>query len=207
MITDPQIDKYILDLVPARDEVLMEMEALAARNEIPIVGPAVATFLALLVKISGARTIFELGSAIGYSTIWLARAASPEAEIHYSDGSTENATRARGYFERAGVASRIEVHVGDALTALANTAGEFDMIFNDVDKEGYPAVLDAAPARLKRGGLFITDNTLWHGRVLDPKQESDRAVVTFNERLALSKDFAFPSVLPMRDGVSVAIRL
>jgi caffeoyl-CoA O-methyltransferase len=97
--------------------------------------------------------------------------------------------------------------VGDALTALANTAGEFDMIFNDVDKEGYPAVLDAAPARLKRGGLFITDNTLWHGRVLDPKQESDRAVVTFNERLALSKDFAFPSVLPMRDGVSVAIRL
>ena len=207
MITDPQIDKYILDLVPARDEVLMEMEALAARNEIPIVGPAVATFLALLVKISGARRIFELGSAIGYSTIWLARAASPEAEIHYSDGSTENATRARGYFERAGVASRIEVHVGDALTALANTAGEFDMIFNDVDKEGYPAVLDAAPARLKRGGLFITDNTLWHGRVLDPKQESDRAVVTFNERLALSKDFAFPSVLPMRDGVSVAIRL
>jgi len=207
VITDPQIDKYILDLVPARDEVLMEMEALAARNEIPIVGPAVATFLALLVKISGARTIFELGSAIGYSTIWLARAASPEAEIHYSDGSTENATRARGYFERAGVASRIEVHVGDALTALANTAGEFDMIFNDVDKEGYPAVLDAAPARLKRGGLFITDNTLWHGRVLDPKQESDRAVVTFNERLALSKDFAFPSVLPMRDGVSVAIRL
>jgi len=207
VITDPQIDKYILDLVPARDEVLMEMEALAARNEIPIVGPAVATFLALLVKISGARRIFELGSAIGYSTIWLARAASPEAEIHYSDGSTENATRARGYFERAGVASRIEVHVGDALTALANTAGEFDMIFNDVDKEGYPAVLDAAPARLKRGGLFITDNTLWHGRVLDPKQESDRAVVTFNERLALSKDFAFPSVLPMRDGVSVAIRL
>ena len=121
MITDPQIEKYILDLLPARDEVLAEMEELAARNRIPIVGPAVANFLSLLVKISGAKRIFELGSAIGYSTIWLARAAGPDAEIHYSDGSAENAQRAKGYFERAGVASRIEVHVGDALTALNNT--------------------------------------------------------------------------------------
>ena len=207
MITEPSIEKYILDLLPARDEVLTEMEALAARNRIPIVGPAVANFLSLLVKISGAKRIFELGSAIGYSTIWLARAAGPDAEIHYSDGSAENAQRARGYFERAAVSSRIEVHVGDALTALDNTPGEFDMIFNDVDKEGYPAVLDAIPARLKRGGLFITDNTLWHGRVLDPEKQSDRAVVAFNLRLQQSKDFAFTTLLPMRDGVSVSVRL
>jgi len=160
----------------------------------------------MLVKISGAKRIFELGSAIGYSTIWLARAAGPEAEIHYSDGSAANAKLARGFFERAGVAAQIQVHVGDALTALASTTGEFDMLFNDVDKEGYPAVLDAAPSRLKSGGLFITDNTLWHGRVLHPNEESDRGVVTFNERLKQSKDFSGVSLLPIRDGVSVAIR-
>ena len=207
MITDPEIEKYIVSLLPPRDEALAEMEALAARDRIPIIGPSVASFLSLLVRLSGARRIFELGSAIGYSTIWLARAAGPEAELHYSDGSEANARLARGYFERAGVASRITVHVGDALTALAQTPGEFDLIFNDVDKEGYPAVLDAVPPRLKRGGLFITDNTLWHGDVLHPKKASDRAVVEFNERLKQSPDFSFKTLLPIRDGVSVCVRL
>ena len=207
MITSPEIDQYILELLPARDEVLSEMEAMAARSRIPIIGPAVANFLSLLVKISGAKRIFELGSAIGYSTIWLARAAGADAEIHYSDGSAENAQRARGYFERAGVASRIEVHVGDALTALGRTPGEFDLVFNDVDKEGYPAVLAAVPPRLRRGGLFITDNTLWHGRVLHPESAADRAVATFNKRLKRSTDFASASVLPIRDGVSVCVRV
>ena len=91
MIVDPAIEKYLLDLLPARDETLAEMEARAARERIPIIGPVVATFLSILVAVSGAKRIFELGSAIGYSTIWLARAAGPDAEIHYSDGSAENA--------------------------------------------------------------------------------------------------------------------
>jgi caffeoyl-CoA O-methyltransferase len=206
MIVDPAIQKYLLDLLPPRDETLAEMEALAARERIPIIGPVVANFLSMLVVLSGAKRIFELGSAIGYSTIWLARAAGPDAEIHYSDGSEKNARLARGYFERAGVASQIRVHVGDALTELAATPGPFDMLFNDVDKEGYPDVLKAAPSRLRSGGLFITDNTLWKGRILDPKSEADRAIATFNRLLAESKDFRFPSVLPLRDGVSVAIR-
>src|SRR5437868_15314355 len=87
MIADPAVEKYLLELLPARDETLSEMEKLAARNRIPIIGPVVANFLSLLVVISGAKRIFELGSAIGYSTIWLARAAGESAEIHYSDGS------------------------------------------------------------------------------------------------------------------------
>jgi predicted O-methyltransferase YrrM len=155
---------------------------------------------------SKARRIFELGSAIGYSTIWLARAAGEGAEVHYSDGSAQRAERARGYFERAGVTDRIHVHVGDALTALAQTPGEFDLIFNDVDKEGYPAVLEAVPGRIRHGGLFVTDNTLWHGRVLDPHDESDHAVRLFNERLFASPHF-YATQVPLRDGVSVAIRL
>lgn len=205
MITDPKIERYMYDLLPARDSVLSEIEAYAEAHKIPIVGPAVGRLLTVLVKVSKARRIFELGSAIGYSTIWLAQAAGEGAEVHYSDGSAENAERARGYFERAGLADRIQVHVGDALTALAKTPGEFDLIFNDVDKEGYPAVLEAVPGRIRRGGLFITDNTLWHARVLDPHEESDHAVRLFNERLFASPSF-YTTQVPLRDGVSVAIR-
>jgi caffeoyl-CoA O-methyltransferase len=182
------------------------MEALAARETIHIVGPNVATFLALLVTITKPKRIFELGSAIGYSTIWLARAAGPDAELHYSDGSESRAKVARGFFERAGVASQIQMHVGDALESLAATAGQFDMIFNDVDKEGYPAVLDAVPSRIRSGGLFITDNTIWHARVLNPKNHEDRGVVAFNARLAKSEHFRITSVLPLRDGVTVSVR-
>lgn len=206
MITDPKIEQYIEELLPARDPVLTEMENYAAEHKVPIVGPAVGRLLTALVMITKARRIFELGSAIGYSTIWLAQAAGEGAEIHYSDGSAENAERAGGYFERAGVTSRIHVHVGDALTALANTPGEFDLIFNDVDKIGYPDVLEAVPSRIRQGGLFITDNTLWHARVLDPQDETDLAVRLFNRQLYASHDF-YTTQVPLRDGVSVAIRL
>ncbi len=206
MITNPDIERYMHDLLPPRDEVLAEMESYAAERKIPIVGPAVGRFLASLAMMTGAKRIFELGSAIGYSTIWFARAAGPDAEVHYSDGSRANAEQARSYFERAGVSSRIQVHVGDALQALASTSGSFDLIFNDVDKDGYPAVLDAVPDRIKTGGLFITDNTLWHARVLDPKEATDKAVCTFNQRLFRSPLF-YTTQLPIRDGVSVGIRL
>ena len=206
MITNPEIERYMLDLLPSRDPVLAEIESYAAQHEIPIVGPAVGRFLSSLVLITKAKRIFELGSAIGYSTIWLARAAGPGCEVHYSDGSEENAARARSYFERAGVSGDIRIHVGDALTALASTPGAFDIIFNDVDKDGYPAVLKAAPSRIRTGGLFITDNTLWHARVLDPQNATDRAVCEFNRQLFSSPDF-YVSQLPLRDGVSVGVRL
>ena len=206
MITDPKIEQYIEELLPARDPLLTEIETYAAEHKVPIVGPAVGRLLTALVMITKSRRIFELGSAIGYSTIWLAQAAGEDAEIHYSDGSAENAERARGYFERAGIANRIHVHVGDALTALAKTPGEFDLIFNDVDKIGYPDVLEAVPSRIRQGGLFITDNTLWHARVLDPQDETDLAVRLFNRQLYASRDF-YTTQVPLRDGVSVAIRL
>jgi caffeoyl-CoA O-methyltransferase len=206
MITNPEIDAYILNLLPPRDEVLAEMEAYAAAHRVPIIGPAVARVLAQLAMISRAKRIFELGSAIGYSTIWLARAAGEDGEIHYSDGSEENARRARAYFERAGVSDRIQIHAGDALRALASVPGEFDLIFNDVDKDGYPDVLQAVPTRLKKGGIFVTDNTLWHGRVLEPKDKESRAVVDFDKKLFESKDF-WSSIIPIRDGLTVSVRI
>jgi predicted O-methyltransferase YrrM len=205
MILDPAIEGYIHGLLPQRDPVLAEMEAYAEERDIPIVGPAVGRLLAQLVLISGAKRIFELGSAIGYSTIWLARAAGEGGEVHYSDGSEENARRAKSYFERAGVADRIRIHVDDALTAFRATEGEFDFIFNDVDKQGYLDVLGAVPDRLRAGGIFATDNALWHERVLDPRDNTTRTVVEFNRRLMEHKDF-WTTLVPLRDGVLVAAK-
>jgi predicted O-methyltransferase YrrM len=206
MIVNPALEQYIADLLPARDPVLAEMEAYAYAHRINIIGPGCATILAQLVLMTGARRIFELGSAIGYSTIWMARAAGAGCEIHYSDGDPANAERAAGYFERAGVADRITVHTGDALAALASTAGEFDMIFNDVDKDGYPDVLAVAPERVRAGGVFVTDNTLWKAKVLDPQDAETEGVDTFNRRLFADPRF-LTSLIPLRDGMTLGIKL
>ncbi len=205
--TDPKIEQYMYDLLPARDEVLREMEAQAKQRKIPIVGPAVARLLYQIAQVSGAKRIFEAGSAIGYSTIWWARAVGDDGHVTYTDGDPKKAQEARGYFERAGIAERIEIKTGDALEILSEQKPEsFDLIFNDVDKEDYPRVLKLAAPRLKRGGLFITDNVLWSGRVLAPKEASDKAIVEFNQLLYGSKEF-FTTIIPLRDGVAIARKL
>jgi caffeoyl-CoA O-methyltransferase len=201
----PEIDEYLYSLLPKSDPVVAEMEQYAEANRVPIIGPAVARLLTLLVQISGANRIFEMGSAIGYSTIWLARAAGPKAQVFYTDGDPQNAARAQEYFKRAGVAKRIRVQVGNALDLIKKTPGKFDFIFNDVDKHQYPDTLRVALPKLQRGGLFVTDNTLWSGKVAHPAAREDkttRGVQEFN-RLVYSTKELFPILLPLRDGVTV----
>src|SRR5438132_10840184 len=142
------VEEYVYQLLPERDAVAREMEDYAAQNRVPIIGPAVARMLALFVQVSGAKRIFEMGSAIGYSTIWLARAAGPKARVIYTDGDPEKARRAKDYFRRAGVAKRIDVRVGNAHDLLQKTPGKFDLIFNDVDKDQYPDSLRVAVPKL-----------------------------------------------------------
>src|SRR6202521_2047712 len=115
------VEEYLYKLLPKRDAVISEMEDYAAENRVPIIGPAVARMLALFVQVSGAKRIFEMGSAIGYSTIWLARAAGPKAKVIYTDGDPEKGRRAEDYFRRAGVAKRIDVRVGNAHDLLKKT--------------------------------------------------------------------------------------
>ena len=199
------VEDYLYELLPKRDAVVNEMEEYAAKNDVPIIGPAVARLLTLLVQISGAKRIFEMGSAIGYSTIWLARAAGPQAEVFYTDGNPENARRAQDYFRRAGIAKRVHVQVGDAMALLKKTPGKFDFIFNDVNKHQYPAALRAALPKLRRGGLFLTDNTLWSGKAARPAAQGDedtRGVQELNRLVYSSKDL-FPVLIPLRDGVTV----
>lgn len=203
------LDDYLRSILPPRDEVLARMEADAARRGIPIVGPAVGRLLAQYARLTGARRVFELGSAVGYSTIWLARAVGPEGRVFYTDGSEENAAEARENLSRAGVAERVTLLVGDALTALDGTDGEFDLIFNDVDKEGYPDVLRRAFPRLRVGGLLVTDNVLWGGALRLPPCEDDAETAAIREfnRLCYAHPDLETTIVPLRDGVSVARRI
>ncbi len=203
-IVDKAVERYLYDLLPGRDAVVREMERYAQQHDVPIIGPAVARVLALLVQISGAKRIFEMGSAIGYSTIWLARAAGPGGEVFYTDGDPTNAQRAQRHFRRAGVASRIRVLVGDAVKLIDRAPGKFDLIFIDVDKHQYPAASRKAVPRLKRGGLLIADNTLWSGRVTRRAEDrATRGIQQFNRMVYSSKQL-FPVLIPLRDGVLVA---
>ncbi len=201
------VDDYLYSMLPKRDPVLAEMEDYASRQRIPIVGPAVARVLQQLAMLINARTVFELGSAIGYSTIWWAQVVGDKGRVIYTDGDSKNAELARGYFTRAGVADRITLHTGDALEFLSEQNQEFDIIFNDVDKEDYPRVLRLVAPRLRKGGLFITDNVLWSGRVAEknPQEATTKAILEFNRKLYDSAEF-YTTILPIRDGLAVALK-
>jgi predicted O-methyltransferase YrrM len=201
----PAVERYVNALVPPRDVVLNEMERLAARRKIPIIGPACGRLLALVAQLSGAGRIFEMGSAIGYSTIWLARAGGRRVKVYYTDADPANLALAREFLRRAGVLNRVELLLGDALELLRRTPGTFDMIFIDVEKHQYPAALRLALPRIRRGGVLIADNTLWYGRVTRKAAESDRAtrsVQHFNRAIFANRKL-FPVLVPLRDGVAV----
>jgi predicted O-methyltransferase YrrM len=220
-VLHPSIDEYLLDVIPARDEVLTEMEAYARERRFPIVGPLVGRVLHQLVLLTNPTRIFEMGSGFGYSAYWMAKALrQPEARIICTDGSQENADRAAGYLARGGIANRIDYRVGNALEIIDETAGEFDIIYNDIDKDGYPEAFDKAIPRLRSGGLFITDNMLWLGRVVTYDTDADVQELDEEEqwvhnttvgvkeltRLLYSSPDVFTTIIPLRDGVSVAIK-
>jgi predicted O-methyltransferase YrrM len=207
LITNPEVDDYLYDMLPARDAVLLEMEDAAGKRDVPIVGPVVASVLHQLATMIGAKTVFEMGSAIGYSTIWWARAVGEGGRVFYTDGDRKNAEEAAGYFKRAGVSDRIHIHTGDALELLSEQKGQFDIIFNDIDKQDYPRVIKLATPRLRKGGLFITDNVLWSGRITEknPTEDKTRAIQEFNRALYASPEFE-TTILPVRDGLAVAVK-
>jgi len=200
------VDDYLYSMLPKRDPVLVEMEQYASEHNIPIVGPAVANVLQQLALMINARSVFELGSAIGYSTIWWAQAVGENGRVIYTDSDTKNAERARGYFSRAGVAKQVYLHIGDALEVLSEQKEQFDIIFNDIDKDDYPRVLHLVAPRLRKGGLFVTDNVLWSGKVAEKNPDATtKAILEFNRKLYNSKDF-YTTILPIRDGLAVALK-
>ncbi len=206
-IVNPDIDAYLERLTPSGDGLLGEMESYAERNGFPIVGPLVGRLLFQLALVSGAKSVFELGSGFGYSAYWFAKAVGTDGSVVFTDMSPDNAGMAAGYFRRAGIHERVEIITGDALAVLRESEGGFDIIFNDIDKEYYPLVVDAAYEKLRKGGIFITDNVLWSGRVLtDDASPGTQGVREFT-RLLLGHGGFFTSIIPLRDGVSVSVKL
>ncbi|MFY9802672.1 MAG: O-methyltransferase [Candidatus Acidiferrales bacterium] len=202
-ILEPAVEKYLSNILPARDAVLADMEAYAKQHDIAIIGPDCGRLLSLMAQISGAKRIFEMGSAIGYSAIWFARAAGPGAEIFCTDGDPANAELARKNFGRAGVAERIRFMTGEAVDLIDSVDGQFDIILIDVYKHQYPAALKKSLPRLKSGGLIITDNVLWSGRVAEPpKDDQTKGILEFN-RMVFSSPDLFTVIVPLRDGVAI----
>src|SRR5207247_7702393 len=160
-----------------------------------------------LTHMINAKTVFVMCSAMCDSTIWWARAIAQGVKVIYTDCDSNNAARARKYFERAEVSDRITLKTGDALELLSEERQQFDIIFNDVDKEDYPRVFRIAIPKLRKGGLFVTDNVLWSGKAGQKLQEekSTKQILKFNKLLYNSPDL-FTTILPIRDGVAVAIK-
>jgi predicted O-methyltransferase YrrM len=208
-IVDPRFDAYMASRLARFDEpVLLEMEAEGERRNFPIVGRNVGVTLEVLARAIGARRVMELGSGFGYSAYWFARAVGPEGEIHCTDGDQGNADAGASYVNRAGFSDRITYHVGDAIRSFAGIDGDFDVVFCDIDKPGYPDAWRAASERIRAGGLYLCDNTLGYGRatVLDPDEEGAKAIREHNELIAADERFV-STIVPTREGLLAAIRI
>ena len=202
---DGGIDGYLNDFAASADPVLRRMEARARELAFPIVGPQVGRLLLLLARTLEARRVLELGSGFGYSAFWFAHAVGAEGEVVLTEGSAERAAEAAGYMREAGLLDRTRIEVGDALEIAGRLDGPFDVVFNDVDKHQYPLAFDRARPLLRPGGLFISDNMLWQGKVLGAGADdaSTRGVLELTRRLRAARDLD-TVLLPVRDGVTVS---
>ena len=200
---------YLDGLVPERHPVLREMEDVARRTDFPIIGPACGHLCYLLTRLIGATQVFELGSGFGYSTAWFARAVRENGggRVHHVVWDEKLASRARDYLERMDLTDVVEFHMGEAVATLREHGGPFDIVFNDIDKDGYPASLGVIVDRVRRGGLLITDNLLWSARILD---QADKSAATEGVRELTKRVHAdprwIPAIVPLRDGMLVAMR-
>jgi caffeoyl-CoA O-methyltransferase len=207
-IVDPRFDAYMRERLARFDEPsLLEMEVEARERGFPIIGRNVGVTIEVLARAIGARRVFELGSGFGYSAYWFARAVGGGGEVHCTDGDPANETKALDYLSRAGLWDRVTYHVGDALERFAAVEGDFDIVFCDIDKQGYPDAWRAARQRIRVGGLYICDNALGYGpgTVLDDEAGAD-AIREHNRLIAEDESFV-STIIPTREGDLVATRI
>ncbi|HUI70844.1 MAG TPA: O-methyltransferase [Spirochaetia bacterium] len=202
-IVDIKVEGYIEGLDGKADPVRARMEEIARDKDFPIVGPQVGRLLSILARSVGAWRVLELGSGYGYSALWFARAMANGGSVTCTDLSRENRDLALQFFRYAGLEKAIDFHVGDALTFARAQAGPFDIVFNDIDKKDYPTSVSVALSLLRVGGLFITDNVLWSGKVANGQtDETTLAIREFNT-IVSGRDDLDTVILPLRDGVAV----
>jgi caffeoyl-CoA O-methyltransferase len=208
-ITGP-LQAYLDGLVPPRHPELVAMEEHARAVRFPIIGPACGHLCYQVARMTGAHRIFELGSGFGYSTAWFARAVreSGGGVVHHTVWDPDLSHQARRHLEAMGLIDLVQFHESEAVAALAAQPGPFDVVFCDIDKEGYPGSLSVIEQRLRPGGVLIVDNLLWGNAVLDPSV-TDAATTGIRElthRVTASPDW-IASILPIRDGLLLAWRV
>jgi len=205
-----EVQRHLVSLVPEREPEMRAMEADAEATGFPIIGPAAGQVCYQIARLTGARRIFELGSGYGYSTAWFARAVRDNGggEVFHVVWDKALSKRARTHLARLGLDSVVRFHVGEAVAALDATDGPFDLIFNDIDKQGYPGSIPVIETKLRSGGVLIADNALYHGRVFDDGDATPATggVREFVRRLTTDPGWS-TSLLPVRDGLLVSLKL
>ncbi|MHA1202736.1 MAG: O-methyltransferase [Candidatus Heimdallarchaeaceae archaeon] len=207
-ITNPKIDRYMNNLLENRPIVFKELEEYAKEINFPIIEPLVGRLLSLYGHILKAKRILELGSGFGYSALWFSEGMDEQTEIICTDFEKSNKKLARDYFEKAKTKTKIDFKLGDALEILDTLEGEFDIIFNDVEKEDYPEAFRKSVPKLRKGGVLITDNTLWYGKVANNKEQDyqTEGVREYN-RLAFSDKRVISMIIPLRDGITISLKI
>jgi predicted O-methyltransferase YrrM len=205
----PEVTAHLDSLVPPRDALTAAMEDEARKTDFPIIGPATGHLCYLLTRISGARQVYELGSGFGYSTAWFARAVRENGGgiVHHVVWDEALSQKARGYLEAIELAALVEFHLGEAVESLAQHPASVDLVFCDIDKHGYPDALPVIEEKLRSGGLLIADNLLWSGRIFDLTDQTrdTNGIRRFTEMVRDSPKWV-SSIVPIRDGVLVAVR-
>jgi predicted O-methyltransferase YrrM len=211
-IVPDAIERYLASLNRSHEAVLDEIAKTGESRNLPLVDAEVGALLRVLAKAVGATRILEIGTAIGYSGIWLARALPPGGMLLTIEMNPERAREARDNFERAGLADRVNVMIGDAQRLVAKVAGPFDLVFQDGDKQQYTPLLDRLVSLLRPHGLLVTDNVLWDGEVVPgfvnpPRRPAadTAAIAEYNRRLA-DHPALTTSTLPIRDGVAISVK-
>ncbi|MDX1620643.1 MAG: O-methyltransferase [Nitriliruptorales bacterium] len=212
---DERVSDYLTDLAGLEhgDPILEDMESRAREHGFPIVGRAVGRYLELAARSIGAGRVMELGSGYGYSAYWFARAVGAGGEVICTDGDPDNATLGEDYLRRAGLWDRVRYHVGDALEGMAAEDGEFDIVYCDVDKDGYPDCWRAASDRIRVGGLWLCDNVLWSGTAATGGEREGMEgsgyadAIREHNRLVAGDHRYIGSIVPIRDGVMAALRI
>jgi predicted O-methyltransferase YrrM len=204
------VSEYLDNLIPPRPPEMQAMEAYAKEKDFPIIGPASGYFCYLIARLIGARRVFELGSGYGYSTAWFARAVQENGggSVHHVVWDEDLSRRARGHLSALGYGDVVQYRVGEAVQALRETDGPFDLIFNDIDKHAYPESLAVVAAKLRPGGALIVDNLLWSGRIFNAEDRSkDTEGIRELTRRVTTDPAWVASIVPLRDGLLVAYKV
>lgn len=203
----PGVEAYLRDLQPSPDAVLQAMRLSGERRGFPIVGPLVGRLCEQLARGIGARRVFEMGSGFGYSTAWFARAVGAGGTVVHTEGDEALSQEAMQWLAKARLVRRVDFRLGDARDLLRKDRHANDVVFIDIDKDGYPEAWELARKRVRVGGLVVTDNTLWHGKVLRKARDADTKAVKEYNRLAFTDEDFLSTLMPIRDGVAVSLRL